>query len=86
MRHDLTAWLCVQGFSKLPHAGSLKFPSQPYNYVERVSLCLPGLATLCLSNRLQCTSDHALTYIPALTFIANYFCCRLSAWVFEESF
>ena len=29
---------CVlQGFSRLPHAGSLKFPSQPYNYVERVS-------------------------------------------------
>ena len=26
----------VQGFTRLPHAGSLKFPSQPYNYVERV--------------------------------------------------
>ena len=26
----------MQGFTRLPHAGSLKFPSQPYNYVERV--------------------------------------------------
>ena len=32
----LKGCIWVQGFTRLPHAGSLKFPSQPYNYVERV--------------------------------------------------
>lgn len=32
----LRGCIWVQGFARLPHAGSLKFPSQPYNYVERV--------------------------------------------------
>ncbi len=26
----------VQGFSELPHASKIKFPDQPYNYVEKV--------------------------------------------------
>jgi len=26
---------CAQGFSKLPHASKVKFPDQPYNYVEK---------------------------------------------------
>jgi len=25
----------AQGFSKLPHAAKVKFPDQPYNYVEK---------------------------------------------------
>ena len=34
--HEVTL-LGMQGFTQLPEAGSLKFPNQPYNFVERVS-------------------------------------------------
>ena len=35
--HQVTL-LGMQGFTQLPEAGSLRFPSQPYNFVERVKI------------------------------------------------
>lgn len=53
---------CVQGFTRLPHAANLRFSSQPYNYVERVS-AISNFTSLIAHSRAvsqaQCLSAQA---------------------------
>ena len=51
----------VQGFSELPHASKIKFPEQPYNYVEKL---WPVLAPRVFLGRcIDCTATMMLASI-----------------------
>ena len=72
----------MQGFTQLPEAGSLKFPNQPYNFVERVSAIMSR--DVCIFGSIAITVDKQRSGFCRLALTVLLPCARCAlrdSWV-----